>query len=235
MAGMEQKCLQQCRKYVAERDYREMFIPQYTAQKHFRQEWHEVKMTLFPGYLFVDTETIEAVMTGLKKIRQYTKVLRDGETVSPITQEEQKFLADMMDEDYTVCYSEGFLIGDEVVVTKGPLKHMKGFIRTIDRHRRVAKMEVRMFGRSTPMEIGFGAVARVSGEEFQNIVEENIQKQKESGMEEGTVRIRSGVFAGMSGKLLASDEYKDEWSVEMNLFGNGTEVVFRRDEIELFP
>ena len=51
MSGMEAKCMQQCQKYVDNSDYNEMFIPQYISKKHYKQEWHEVKKTLFPGYI----------------------------------------------------------------------------------------------------------------------------------------------------------------------------------------
>ncbi len=234
VSGMEEKCRQQCERYVGRDDYKEMFIPQHIVQKHFKKEWHEVKKPLFPGYLFVDTGHIEAVMKGLQKVFQYTKVLRDCETVSPITEEEQKFLSAMMDKEHIVHYSEGFLIGDEVVVTKGPLKNLKGYVRTVDRHRRIAKMEVPLFGRLTPMEVGFGAIARVSGEEFRQIVQENIQKQEKehSTPPAGTIRVLKGIFKGMTGKLLHADESRDEWTVEIELFGAGAEVVFRREEIE---
>ena len=106
MSGLEQKCKQQCQQYIDQTAYREMFIPMYKTKKHFKQEWHEVEKTLFPGYLFVDTDDIDTVIIGLKKIRQYTKVLKDGDTVSPIHKDEQDFLALMMDADHIVQYSE---------------------------------------------------------------------------------------------------------------------------------
>ena len=44
MAGLEQKCMQQCQQYVDQADYSEMFIPLYMAKKHFRKEWHDVEI-----------------------------------------------------------------------------------------------------------------------------------------------------------------------------------------------
>ena len=41
-------------------------------------------------------------MLGLKKFRQYTKVLKDGDLVSPVKKEEQEFLTLMMDKDHIV-------------------------------------------------------------------------------------------------------------------------------------
>lgn len=60
-------------------------------------------------------------------------MLKDGDTVSPIRKDEQDFLALMMDADHIVQYSEGFLIGDEVYITSGPLKRYRdGFEQWID-------------------------------------------------------------------------------------------------------
>lgn len=72
--------------------------------------------------------------------------MRDGELVSPITQEEQAFLSAMMDKDHIVKYSEGFLIGKTVCITQGPLRNYQGNIKNIDRHRRIAKIDVPILG-----------------------------------------------------------------------------------------
>lgn len=234
VSGMEQKCLQQCGIHLDRDDYREMFIPRYIAQKHFKKEWHEVEKTLFSGYLFVDTEKIEPVIEGLKKFRQYTKVLRDGEIVSPITLQEQQFLTAMMDQQHLVRYSEGFLIGEKVCITTGPLKNFEGYIRTVDRHRRVAKLEIPIFGRPTQTEVGFGAIKRVSEEEFHCMVKKNIQKYREKSQEEsGQIKVLKGIFKGMTGKFLYADVGQNEWTVLLELFGVETKVSFQREEIKM--
>ena len=235
MSGQEQDCKLQCEKYVDGQAYQELFIPQYIAQKHFKKEWHDVKKTLFPGYLFVDTEDIGTVMEGLKKFRQYTKVLRDGELVSPITQEEQAFLSAMMDKDHIVKYSEGFLIGKTVCITQGPLRNYQGNIKNIDRHRRIAKIDVPIFGRMTPVELGFGAFARLSEEEFSELKAERIQKQEqELKNSPDQVEVLTGPFKGVRGTFLYANAEQDEWTVEIDLFGVGTKVMFRRGEIRMF-
>lgn len=235
VSGMEQKCLQQCGIYIDRDDYNEMFIPRYIAQKHFKKEWHEVEKTLFPGYLFVDTEKIKPVIEGLKKFRQYTKVLQDGEMVSPITAQEQQFLTAMMDPQHLVRYSEGFLIGEKVCITTGPLKNFEGYIRIVDRHRRVAKLEIPIFGRPTPAEVGFGVIKRVSEEEFRCMVKKNIQEHRERFQEEPRqIKVLKGIFKGMTGKFLYADAGQDEWTVELELFGVETKVTFQREEIKMF-
>lgn len=237
ISGMEHKCMEQCERYVNESDYREMFIPHYIAKKHFKREWHDVRKVLFPGYLFVDTCNMDAVVEALRKVTQYTKVLKDGESIAPITEEEQKFLSDMMDHEYTVHYSEGFLIGEKVCITEGPLRNYQGCIRTVDRHRRIARLEIPVFGGITPVEVGFGAVRRVSEEEFLQMKEKHIQKRKQQQAENlesenELIKVVQGIFKGMSGKLLYSDSTKDEWAVGLEIFGVETKVVFHRKEIQ---
>lgn len=241
ISGMENKCKQQCEQYVDASAYKRMFVLQYIAKKHFKKQWHEVKKILFPGYLFVDTETIEPIMEGLRQFQQYTRVLRNGETVSPVTKQEQKFLSDMMNEEYVVQYSEGFLIGEEVYITSGPLRNYRGCIRTVDRHRRIAKLEIPVFGGLTPVEVGFGAIARVNEDEFRQMKDESIRRQKQEAAVEDVsekyerILVRSGIFAGMEGKLLRGNARSGECTVLMKLFGAGTKVVFRQEEIESLP
>lgn len=234
MSGTEQKCMQQCMQYVDASDYVEMFVPHYISKKHFKKEWHDVEKTLFPGYLFVDTDRIEAVMEGLTKVHQYTRVLKDADVVSPITKEEQEFLSNMMDEHHIVRYSEGFLIGEKVCITSGPLKHYQGCIKTVDRHRRIAKLMIPVFGGMTQVEVGFGAVKRVSQEEFHQMKQQNIRKHQTAAPKEpGQVKVLKGAFEGMTGKLLSAEPERDEWTIELELFDVATKVICPREEIEI--
>lgn len=234
MSGLEQKCMQQCQEYIDEAAYHEMFIPMYKTKKHFKKEWHEVEKPLFPGYLFVDTNEIEPIMTGLKKFRQYTKLLKDGDVISPVKKEEQDFLALMMDKNHIVQYSEGFLIGDEVYITSGPLRKIPGWIKSVDRHRRTAKMEIPIFGRRTPIEVGLGTIARVSEEELQQMVSDVIEEQKDQKtVNTDQVEVLSGTFRGVRGTFLYADPDKDEWTVQIPLMDTKVKVTFQREEIKM--
>ena len=46
------------------------------------------------------------------------------------------------------------------------------------------------------------------------------------------MKVKFGVFAGMQGILLNTNEKKDEWRVRIELFEHPTEVIFSGDEIE---
>ena len=51
-------------------------------------------------------------------------------------------------------FSQGVIEGDEVKVTKGPLKGQEAKIRKIDRHKRLAFLEMHMFGRTKVVKVG---------------------------------------------------------------------------------
>ena len=228
-SGQEQDCLAVCRAKMDPSLYKEMFVPLYIDKMHFRKQWHDVKKVLFPGYFFVDTGNVDAVMKELSHIDRLTKVLRNAEMVAPIRKEEQTFLQDMMNEEHIVECSKGFIIGDRVCITEGPLRNHYGFIRKVDRHRRIAKLEINFFGRMTPVEVGLEIVSRLTEEQFEKLKKDRLETYEDAG--EKSVRIKSGVFAGMRGILLNTNEKKDEWRVRIELFEHPTEVVFSGDEI----
>ena len=257
-SGQEQDCLAVCRAKIDSSLYKEMFVPLYIDKMHFRKQWHDVKKVLFPGYFFVDTDDIDEVAKELSHIDRLTKVLRNAEQIAPIQKKEQEFLQGMMNEDYIVECSKGFILGDRVCITEGPLRNHYGFIRKVDRHRRIAKLEINFFGRMTPVEVGLEIVARLTEEQFEKLKKDKLEtyastqeatktKTKFSAENEilsgdkdsaeiailagETVKVKSGVFAGMRGILLSANEKKDEWRVRIELFEHPTEVVFLREEI----
>ena len=87
----------------------------------------------------------------------------------------------------------------------------------------------------TPVELGFGAVARLSDEKFYQIKAERIQKQEQELKESpDQVEVLTGPFEGLRGTFLYANAEQDEWTVEIDLFGVETKVMFRREEIRMF-
>ena len=174
-SGQEQDCLAVCRAKMDSFLYKEMFVPLYIDKMHFRKQWHDVKKVLFPGYFFVATDDIDEVAKELSQINRLTKVLRNAEKIAPIQKKEQDFLRAMMNEEYIVECSKGFIIGDRVCITEGPLRNHYGFIRKVDRHRRIAKLEINFFGRLTPVEVGLEIVARLTEEQFEKLKKDRLE------------------------------------------------------------
>ena len=54
----------------------------------------------------------------------------------------------------------GVIEGDRVVVTSGPLRGHEGWIKSVNRRKSLAFLEVEMFGRKLKTKVGLGIVAR---------------------------------------------------------------------------
>ena len=56
--------------------------------------------------------------------------------------------------------SQGYIVGDMVIITSGPMKKMKGTIIFIDRHKRVAIIQLDMFGRKIEINMGLEIIKK---------------------------------------------------------------------------
>ena len=98
---------------------------------------------------------------GLKKVIGLTKLLKTGEEITPLSKEEVALLMKLGNEEQEVEMSTGIIEGDKVRIYEGPLQGMEGLIKKIDRHKRMAYLEVEMFGRTVEMKVGLEIVSRI--------------------------------------------------------------------------
>ncbi|MCD8120111.1 MAG: KOW motif-containing protein [Lachnospiraceae bacterium] len=61
--------------------------------------------------------------------------------------------------------SVGVMENDRVKIISGPMKGMEGCIRKVNRHKRLAKIEVNMFGGLMEATVGVEVVRKVQEEE----------------------------------------------------------------------
>lgn len=111
----------------------------------------------FPGYIL-----IEAILTGeiIHTIKTIPGILgflgTRGEPV-PMRQAEVKRILGQMDEllDKDEELSEPFIVGESVKVTEGPFNSFSGVIEEVNEEKKRLKVMVKIFGRKTPLELGF--------------------------------------------------------------------------------
>ena len=160
--GRETEIAQKCRDRVMEED-ENVFIPMAERQKKIQGEWQIVRTRLFPGYVFIETGRIEDFHIRLKRIKAMTKILKTGETMTPLHEEEEAYLRRLGGDDHVVDFSEGYLEGDKLVVTSGALEGYEGRIKKILRHKRLVVLEVPLLGRLVDVTVGLGVVEKKAG------------------------------------------------------------------------
>lgn len=100
-----------------------------------------------------------------------TPVIVGGE-FSHIQQGEQAFLSEMLDSDYCIRCSLGYIVDGQVVVEKGPLQGKEKYIKKIDRHRRIANILLPFMGEDRLIKVGLEVPKRFTAAEYQKMKEE---------------------------------------------------------------
>lgn len=124
--------------------------------------WHKRCERLFPGYVFVQTEDPRKVQQLLYTVPTLTRMLDSaGDTFLPLAPDEVAWINIHTNAGtHVVEMSEGVIEGDRVAVNSGPLKGQEASISRIDRHKRLAWVDVDMFGRHKTIRVGLEIVAK---------------------------------------------------------------------------
>lgn len=158
--GTEENIRCQCQRIISSDVLERCFIPYYQQKKRFRGEWHIQERILFPGYVFLIARNLEILIDNLKQVIGLTRLIGTGDEIVPLSQEEIDLLLRMGSDSQLVEMSSGIIENDRVQILSGPLKGMEGSIRKIDRHKRMAYLEVEMFGRTVEMKVGLEIVSK---------------------------------------------------------------------------
>ena len=161
--GNEEKIKDICQRLIPKEILIECFIPKTKRVRKIRGSFHEREEILFKGYVFVISDAIDDLYQSLKLIPELTKVLgNDGSNILPILKEEAIFLLKFGKEDHIVDISKGYIIGSKIMITTGPLVGNEGIIRKIDRHKRIAYIEVKLFDQITTVKVGLEIISKSS-------------------------------------------------------------------------
>lgn len=160
-SGKEEWVMRCCALMIDDPCLRKSFLPFSKRLRKARGEWIEREEILFPGYVFLISDDPTRLYQELKKIPDLTKMLgREKEEIYPLPQDEVAFLKAFGEEDQVVDISRGCIEGDAVIVERGPLKGKEGLIRRIDRHKRIAEIEIEFLGERRKAKVGLEIVRK---------------------------------------------------------------------------
>lgn len=166
--GTEAEICEKCRARVMEED-EDVFVPMAERMTKIRGQRMLVTSRLFPGYVFVETDRIEDFHVRLRRVKAMTKVLKSADRMAPIHPEEEEKLRQLCGEAHVAKYSEGYIVGDTLVVTEGALKDFQGKVKKVLRHKRLVVMEVQLLGQAVEVTLGLGVVSREGAEDIREV------------------------------------------------------------------
>ncbi|MFR3450956.1 MAG: antiterminator LoaP [Collinsella sp.] len=138
------------------------FVPKREVAHRKSGQWHRILEKLFPGYVFVRTSASKRAREVLGRVPAFTRMLTSaGDTCLPLTADEVAWINATTNMDTHVMeMSEGVIEGDRVVVIRGPLKGREASITRVDRHKRLAWVDMNMFGRNKTIRVGLEIVSK---------------------------------------------------------------------------
>jgi len=163
-AGYEDAVKVDLEKHIQESDLQDSFgevlIPSAKMKSFFESVDEAKDQQLFPGYVLVE---MELAPETVRFVLESPRVLRflGGRNPMPLAKKEiEKIVSQMKGEVIVSSEKEGFAIGAEVDISEGPFAGFVGVIDKIDYENEKLTVMVSIFGRMTPVELGFNQVKK---------------------------------------------------------------------------
>ncbi|MBO7363776.1 MAG: transcription termination/antitermination factor NusG [Lachnospiraceae bacterium] len=115
-----------------------------------------VERKLFPGYVLVRMIMNEVTWYVVRNTRGVTGFVGPGSKPVPLSDDEMINMG--IGEKKTVVVD--YEVGDEVVAVSGAWRDTVGVIRSINQSKQTVTITVDLFGRETPVELGFTEVKK---------------------------------------------------------------------------
>ena len=138
----EQDIIRSCRQHLTDKALRDAFCFTYDRMRRYEGSWHVERQSMFPDYVFLESEDGERLAEELEQYQSILTVLGGQGALTPVCGEEEQFLRGLCDGSHHSGMSRGYIRNGHTHITEGPLQGKEKLIRKIDRHKRLAKLEM---------------------------------------------------------------------------------------------
>ena len=115
---------------------------------------------LLPSYVLVQAALVGDIAFRLRNIPNVLGILGGLDKPSPLQDAEVNRLIGRLDGVDAESSVLDYIVGEAVKVTDGPFKGFSGVIDTVNNEKKKLTVMVKVFGRNTPLVLGFMQVAR---------------------------------------------------------------------------
>jgi transcriptional antiterminator NusG len=138
-------------------------VPAETVTEVFKGKKRAVERKSMPGYVLAKLDMTDDVYHLVKNTPKVTGFLGQQNKPQPISESEAARMLNTKTDDAPtskVKLKANFEIGDSVRVLDGPFASFNGLVEEIDYDHGRVKVSVSIFGRATPVELGFEQVEK---------------------------------------------------------------------------
>ena len=170
VSGKERKVKEYLDKEIA-RDYpdavKQIFLPVEKVYKVQNGKKVMRERNYYPGYVMIEIVNGKLSDDLRDLVKNTTNVIHFLGKEDPIAlrkSEVNKMLGKMdeMAEAGGVSMSEPFIVGETIKIIEGPFNDFNGVIEEVNDEKKKLKVTVKIFGRSTPVELNYMQVEKIS-------------------------------------------------------------------------
>jgi transcriptional antiterminator NusG len=145
------------------KDYlKEIYIPSEKVVELKKGVKVDKTRNYFPGYILINIIINEDIIYLIRRIPRVADFVGMNGKPTPISEEEvQKIINRTEESSINPRSITKFEVGTQVRVTDGPFASFSGQIEEIEEDKQRLKVSVIIFGRSTPVTLGYNQVERI--------------------------------------------------------------------------
>ena len=159
-SGYENKVKVDIEKTIENRNLQdqilEVSVPMLPCSRAEKRRGEESRQKMFPGYVLINMVMNDDTWYVVRNTRGVTGFVGPGSKPVPLTEEEMASLG-FVKTDVLV----DFEVGDMITVISGAWKDTVGAIKAVNDSKQTITINVEMFGRETPVELGFAEVKKM--------------------------------------------------------------------------
>ena len=141
-----------------------ILIPESATQVNVRGKRKTVVSKLFPAYLLIEMELDELtqhLVTSVQGVTHFGGTSRQNKMPVPLRQSEVDRLLGIKTENVEQDVIQNpYVVGDTVSIKDGPFEGFDGVVEEILAEKKKLRVMVSVFGRPTPVELGFNQAER---------------------------------------------------------------------------
>jgi transcription termination/antitermination protein NusG len=171
VSGKERKVKEYIDKEVSRGDHgssiKQVFLPVEKVYKVQNGKKVMRERNYYPGYVMIeiaDGKLSDDLRDTIKNTTNVIDFLGRNNPVALRKAEVNKMLGKMdeMAEAGGVTMSEPFIVGETIKIIEGPFNDFNGVIEEVNDEKKKLKVTVKIFGRSTPVELNYMQVEKIS-------------------------------------------------------------------------
>ncbi len=150
---------------------KQVFLPTEKVYKVQNAKKVMREKNLYPGYIFLevfDGKLTDDIVQHISNISNVMHFLTDGKgskgNIISLRKSEVNKMLGKVDEMNEVggSMSEPFIIGETIKIIEGPFNDFNGVIEEVNDEKKKLKVTVKIFGRSTPVELNYMQVEKLA-------------------------------------------------------------------------